>query len=197
MGVGGQRHSPTALASGKSTYPLYKKLGGPQGRSGRVGKISPPPGFDPRTVQPVASRYTDWAILAQDSRWAYSFNHLKNNKAIFRNSVYFIVQTYCSHKICPWQFTHSHLCLFRICKLVRKLNIADNCHVPLMKCSFHDDRYIQYLSNRWDKIFILPTPQQKPVYRSFTYHVIALPTSFPRLKRVFSKVLLYIILLTQ
>jgi len=24
-------------------------------------KISPPPGFDPRTVQPVANRYTDWA----------------------------------------------------------------------------------------------------------------------------------------
>jgi hypothetical protein len=29
-----------------------------------VRKISPPPGFDPRTVQPVASRYTDWAIPA-------------------------------------------------------------------------------------------------------------------------------------
>ena len=28
------------------------------------GKISPPPGFDPRTVQPVASRYTDCAIPA-------------------------------------------------------------------------------------------------------------------------------------
>ena len=25
------------------------------------GKSRPPPGFDPRTVQPVASRYTDWA----------------------------------------------------------------------------------------------------------------------------------------
>ena len=24
--------------------------------------LAPPPGFDPRTVQPVASRYTDWAI---------------------------------------------------------------------------------------------------------------------------------------
>jgi hypothetical protein len=24
-------------------------------------KISPPPGFDPRPVQPVASCYTDWA----------------------------------------------------------------------------------------------------------------------------------------
>ena len=41
--------------------PLYRRLGGPQGRSGRVQKISPPPGFDPRTVQPVASGYTDWA----------------------------------------------------------------------------------------------------------------------------------------
>ena len=43
----------------KSRYPLYRRLGGPQGRSGRVRKISPPLGFDPRTAQPVASRYTD------------------------------------------------------------------------------------------------------------------------------------------
>ena len=46
---------------GKIRYPLYKRLGGPQGRSGLVRKISPPPGFDPRTVQSVASRYTDYA----------------------------------------------------------------------------------------------------------------------------------------
>ena len=45
-------------------YPLYRRLGGPQGRSGRVQKISPPTGFDPRTVQPVASRYTDSVIPA-------------------------------------------------------------------------------------------------------------------------------------
>ena len=31
------------------------------------GKISPPPEFDPRTVQPVTSRYTDWAIPAHCS----------------------------------------------------------------------------------------------------------------------------------
>jgi hypothetical protein len=30
-------------------------------------KISPPPGFDSRTVQPAASRYTDWYIPAQDT----------------------------------------------------------------------------------------------------------------------------------
>jgi len=28
------------------------------------GKFRPPPGLDPRTVQPVASRYTDYAIQA-------------------------------------------------------------------------------------------------------------------------------------
>ena len=64
MGVGGQRHAPAALFPGDTRYPLYRRLGGPQYRSGRVRKISPQPGFDPRTVQPVASRYTDWAIPA-------------------------------------------------------------------------------------------------------------------------------------
>ena len=44
---------------GKTRYPLYRGLGGPQGRSGQVRKISPPSGVNPRTVQPVASRYTD------------------------------------------------------------------------------------------------------------------------------------------
>jgi hypothetical protein len=44
---------------------MYRKLGGSQSRSGHVRKISPTPGFDPRTVQPVASSYTDWAIPAR------------------------------------------------------------------------------------------------------------------------------------
>jgi hypothetical protein len=62
MWEGGQRHDPAALPPGKTSYLLYMRLGGPQGRSGRVKKIlPPPPGFDPRTVQPIASHYTDWA----------------------------------------------------------------------------------------------------------------------------------------
>ena len=61
-GVGGQRHAPAALPLGKTRYPLYRILDGPQGRSGRVRKISPLPGFDLRTVQLIASRYTDYAI---------------------------------------------------------------------------------------------------------------------------------------
>ena len=64
MGVGGQRHTLAALPPGKTQYPLCRRLGGPQGRSGRVLKIPSPLGFDPQTAQPVASRYTDWAIPA-------------------------------------------------------------------------------------------------------------------------------------
>ena len=40
-GVGGQ-HAPAALPPGKTRYPLYRRLGGPQGRSGQVRKISLP-----------------------------------------------------------------------------------------------------------------------------------------------------------
>jgi len=41
---------------GMTQSPLYGRLGELQGRSGRVRKISSPPGFDPRTAQPVAIR---------------------------------------------------------------------------------------------------------------------------------------------
>jgi hypothetical protein len=46
------------LPLGKTRYPLYRRLGEPQGQSGQAENLSPP-GFDPRTVQPVVSRYTD------------------------------------------------------------------------------------------------------------------------------------------
>jgi len=47
-----------SLLPEKTRYPLHRGLIGPQGRSGQVRRISPPPGFDHRTVQPVASHYT-------------------------------------------------------------------------------------------------------------------------------------------
>ena len=60
MGVGSQRHAPAALPPGK-------RLGthctggwvGPSAALDRCGKSRLPPGFDPLTVKPVASRYTD------------------------------------------------------------------------------------------------------------------------------------------
>ena len=58
--VGGQRHAPTALPPEKrpGTHSIGGWMGPRAGLEG-VGKISPPAGFDPRTVHPVASRYTD------------------------------------------------------------------------------------------------------------------------------------------
>ena len=51
---------PDRFTPGNDLVPIV--LGGLQDRSKRVRKISSPPGFDPRTVQPVANRYTDYAI---------------------------------------------------------------------------------------------------------------------------------------
>jgi len=45
MRVCDQRHAPAALPPGKTRYPLYTRLSRPQGRSGRVRKISPPTGI--------------------------------------------------------------------------------------------------------------------------------------------------------
>jgi hypothetical protein len=45
----------------ETRYPLCRRLDGPQGQSGGVWKISPPPGFSLRTGQPIASHYTEYA----------------------------------------------------------------------------------------------------------------------------------------
>ena len=64
MGLGGQRHVLAALTHPPTPQqkPGTHYTGGWVGsRAGldRCGKSRPPPGFDPRTVQPIASRYTD------------------------------------------------------------------------------------------------------------------------------------------
>ena len=46
----------------REQLPICKRLGGPQGRSGWVRKISPSSGFEPLTFQPVEYSYTASAI---------------------------------------------------------------------------------------------------------------------------------------
>jgi hypothetical protein len=69
---------PGHLPPGKTQYPLYKRLGGPQGQSEWVWKISPPTRFNPWTVQPVVSRYTDCAIPIEDiiTKWSEVTGHM-------------------------------------------------------------------------------------------------------------------------
>jgi hypothetical protein len=59
MWVSGQHHSSAALPPGKTQNRLYRWLGGPQGRSELLQKISLPPGFNLWIIQPVVSWYTD------------------------------------------------------------------------------------------------------------------------------------------
>jgi hypothetical protein len=74
MGVGDQRYAPAALPSGKTLYPLYTRQVEPHGWSVRARKISSPPLFDPRTVQPVASRCTDYANPGPQSYKSYKIS---------------------------------------------------------------------------------------------------------------------------
>jgi len=60
---GGERSAARpghTLPPGKTRYPFYRRLGGPQGRSGRTENLVPTRIWS-RTVQPVVSHYTDWA----------------------------------------------------------------------------------------------------------------------------------------
>jgi len=60
--VGGQRHDVAALSTGMTQYPLYRRLRGLQRLWTGAENLAHPPAFDSRIVQPVASRYADYAI---------------------------------------------------------------------------------------------------------------------------------------
>jgi len=51
---------PNLKPLGKTQYTFYRRLGGPQGWSGWAENLVPT-GIRSRTVQPVVSRYTNWA----------------------------------------------------------------------------------------------------------------------------------------
>ena len=91
MGVGGQLYAPAALPTRKS--PGTHCTGGwvgPRASLDGCGKSrSPPPGFDPRTVQPVASRYTDYVLPAHGSN-IYTLPNLNYFDAIFNFLFYHI-----------------------------------------------------------------------------------------------------------
>ena len=53
-------HPGRTLPPGKTWYSFYRRLGGPQGRSGQAENLVPT-GIRSQTIQPIVSRYTDWA----------------------------------------------------------------------------------------------------------------------------------------
>ena len=86
---------PAALPPGKK--PGTHCIGDWVGRSARVRKISPPPGFDTRTIHPVACRYIDWTIPAHISTITF-FKFILN----IRNSAWtfsFLIKAKCSLRL--------------------------------------------------------------------------------------------------
>ena len=90
--VWGQRHAPAALylRERRGTHCTGCWVGPRAGLDGR--KISSPPGFDPRTDQPVASRYTVWATrpTTDSIRYIYSqrrqaWKNYEIHKKFFQN----------------------------------------------------------------------------------------------------------------
>ena len=65
MEVGGQHHAPAAFIPLKVPVPIVQEAGWASEQVWiGAGNLAPPPRLDARTFQPVASRYTDWAIPA-------------------------------------------------------------------------------------------------------------------------------------
>ena len=84
------------LPPGKTRYPLYRRLGVPQGRSGRAENLALP-GFDPRTVQPVVSRHTDWLFCMRHGwrKWTEScHNILFQSRSIWTETLVLLQMSY-------------------------------------------------------------------------------------------------------
>jgi hypothetical protein len=64
----GQHHAPATFNPGKEPVPIVQEAGWAPEPIWIGAENLVPPGFDPRTFQPVVSRYTDYAIPAPYTR---------------------------------------------------------------------------------------------------------------------------------
>ena len=79
----GQLHAPAAhLAPGKDPVTIVQEAGLASGPVWTVAENLAPPGFDPRTVQPVGSRYTDYATRPTCTQLNNNNNNNNNNRLI-------------------------------------------------------------------------------------------------------------------
>ena len=80
-----------AASCQQNRYPFYRRLGGPQSRSGRAENLVPT-GIRSRTFQPVVSRYTDWATVPTFSFVQPIFNDKEECLFTAGNAIHFMCQ---------------------------------------------------------------------------------------------------------
>jgi len=110
------------LYPGKTRYPFYRRMGELQGRSGRAEYLVPT-GILSQTVQPVVSRYTDWATGPTHKIYISSNNdrHCYSDICVWilMNLFLFYSNFSCRRKLHTGPMPHrSHLSYF-----------GDSCHI--------------------------------------------------------------------
>ena len=90
MGLGDQSHVLAAIPPGKDTRHPIIRIDGLSSPSERIRKTSSQPGFEPRTIQAVASRYFDDTITAATC---------KNTSCSFHWNIQKKIQNYNVHEI--------------------------------------------------------------------------------------------------
>jgi hypothetical protein len=113
-------------------HPLYRRLGGNQGWSGWMQKISPTMGFDPRTVQPTASIYTDCTITAHPKKAFFL-----QNSVLFRERQWDTLQL----QVCMFPVRCSGSPHELVCQVQgephwwqQDTTEVNACHLPSSKC---------------------------------------------------------------
>jgi hypothetical protein len=145
MGVCGQRHSSSTLRSGKTRYPLYRRLYGPQGLSGRLRNISLPTGI--RSTDRLARSVV--AILTELSRPTEDLNLLL--KSLLFSSVENYVTSHRCHFFLQ-KFQHNifwrHLRNIKLCFIIFKITVL-NCKKSQNCVSSSQFSCVYYLSWGW------------------------------------------------
>jgi len=96
----------STLPPEKTRYPFYRRLGGPQSRSGRAENLVPT-GIRSRTVQPVVSRYTDWATRPKPNNGqptlVGTFSHICKTCCSSRLQLYRYIEILLNRWLWEWQ----------------------------------------------------------------------------------------------
>jgi hypothetical protein len=176
-GVEGSASCPgRSLPLGKTRCPMYRRLGGPEGRSGQVRKISPPPGFDPRTVQHVASRYTDWATRPSEFQAGCSNLYSGSNGLDFVN-IFRSIEAYY-----VWQVEDVPANDYVSCLVATYLfEKYSGFYGTQTFTNVFPGAFLWFLSRQMKSVHTLTPCFSKVLFIIFILSLLALPGGFPRM----------------